>query len=878
MSRLADTLVRAVTERPRSVLAVLSVAGLIGAAGLSQLRADFSPEDLVPASPEDRRTSARLNGALGAGRDPLLVLVEARAALGTDPETTAQVLGYLRRLGDALGDLEGVTEVVDLTRVPLPGGLGVGPGGAAGREAPPPGSEDTGGASGGDALTLDDLAVSPEADRAAERAAGEEARRAAVAGALAATAPERFPRGLIDAPPAGLGELVPLLEGPTVSPAEARRVAEAVAALPRLRGTLVGRSVPVFPIVLGLSPEVVGEARISRVVARARGVLDEVPRPEGALVDVRLGGLPVLQAELIDKMRGDQAWLVLLSILANLIVLVVVVRFAAGVVLPLGAVGLTLALVLGGMGWAGERLNLLNNVVPPLLITLGIGDAIHLLGRYREERRGHADAVPAVARASRAMLVACLATSATTAMGFGSLLVSRTEVLRRFGVTAALGVMVAYLVTVLFVPAALSLFPGREPPPAPTDRLARRLGRLARWIIAPRRQRWVFLGAGLVLLGGLGAGRAVGSDRGLQDQLGPDSPVTATTRLLEAELTGIRRLEVGLEVSEAGPEATLWRAERLDRLDRATTRLEDHPLVLAVSSPTDRLHDAWSLFVADPGAAREPFGTDPRLDALRELVALGDGSGPDRGGRIGGAAGITDDGRVGRLVVHLRDAGAERLDRLIDLVAWEIATAVGPGVSLVVTGEAARASRGLTLVVEDLLVGLGVAVVVVFGFLAFLFRSLRLGLLTIPPNLLPLTVVLGHMAWRGIPLSASTAIVFAVSLGLAVDGTIHLVSRYREERQAAPGATTTWVVEAAMRGSGVAVVVGAATLIAGFSALTGSAFVPIRLFGELSVVAIAASLGAELLLMPPLLARYDRRWAPARGGRQPVAFDPPVGS
>ncbi|HJK96130.1 MAG TPA: hypothetical protein RMF84_02855, partial [Polyangiaceae bacterium LLY-WYZ-14_1] len=88
MSRLADTLVRAVTERPRSVLAVLSVAGLIGAAGLSQLRADFSPEDLVPASPEDRRTSARLDGALGAGRDPLLVLVEARAALGTDPETT----------------------------------------------------------------------------------------------------------------------------------------------------------------------------------------------------------------------------------------------------------------------------------------------------------------------------------------------------------------------------------------------------------------------------------------------------------------------------------------------------------------------------------------------------------------------------------------------------------------------------------------------------------------------------------------------------------------------------------------------------------------------------------------------------------------------
>ena len=135
--------------------------------------------------------------------------------------------------------------------------------------------------------------------------------------------------------------------------------------------------------------------------------------------------------------------------------------------------------------------------------------------------------------------------------------------------------------------------------------------------------------------------------------------------------------------------------------------------------------------------------------------------------------------------------------------------------------------------------------------IAVLGRSLRAGLASLPPNLLPLELVLGWMGLRGIPFTASTAMVFAVCLGLAVDGTIHVLVRYREERGRREDPRIAAVTT--MRESGRGVRLGGFTLLAGFAALLASAFPPIATFAELSLVAIAGALLAELVLMPAML-------------------------
>ena len=137
-----------------------------------------------------------------------------------------------------------------------------------------------------------------------------------------------------------------------------------------------------------------------------------------------------------------------------------------------------------------------------------------------------------------------------------------------------------------------------------------------------------------------------------------------------------------------------------------------------------------------------------------------------------------------------------------------------------------------------------------------MLRSVRLGLISILPNVIPLSLTLACMAMREIPLHASTAIVFTMSIGLAVDGTIHVLARYREE--VASGARGDEALMAAMGGSGRAVVLGALTLLLGFVALSFATFVPIRRFAELSMVAIGTALPGELLLLPALLHRFGR--------------------
>jgi predicted RND superfamily exporter protein len=173
-------------------------------------------------------------------------------------------------------------------------------------------------------------------------------------------------------------------------------------------------------------------------------------------------------------------------------------------------------------------------------------------------------------------------------------------------------------------------------------------------------------------------------------------------------------------------------------------------------------------------------------------------------------------------------------------------------ISVSFTGEAYTGSRGQAAVVTDLLGSMLVAIVVIFLLLAFFFRSIRLGLLSIPPNLIPLVATMAYMVWREIPLNVSTVIIFSISLGLAVNGTIHVLARFREEMQHGLGREAALV--RAARGTGRAIVISCITLMAGFSVLLLSSFVPVRNFGELIAITIGGCLVATLIVLPPLLS------------------------
>ena len=573
-----------------------------------------------------------------------------------------------------------------------------------------------------------------------------------------------------------------------------------------------------------------------------------------------LGGLPYIRVWVAQQFKADQVILVPLSLLVCLFILFVSFRWLPGVVFPAMAVIVSATLIVGSMAWAGESLNIINQVVPLLIIVIGISDSIHLVSRFREEMRHRGDSVVASQKTLQRMAVACFLTSLTTAVGFISLGISRTELVRRFGITAAVGVLFAYLVTIHLLPALLSWTKARPRP----EKKAKTGGWLENGlefgIRAVLKRPWKVLAvSGVVFTLAVYVASLVNVDSRLTETFREGDAVWESTNLVQEELDGVLPLEMSFSserynrfidpiVINAIHELDLWILEQ--------------PGVLSATAFSDFLHQARVIYHDDPTLRDQPFESSGEIAQLATMLEGGDPSPIDPY--------VTLDRRQTRLNIKLADVGTNRTRELgqeiearANLIFSEI-----DDVSMVLTGNAHVASAGVTSLVNDMLGSLFMAFGIIFVLMTLLFRSPRMGLLSVPPNIIPLVLTMAYMTIAGINLNTATVVTFAISLGLAVDHTIHMMARFGEEIQ--EGATKRWpkgdngevpskaiglddAVVAAARGTGRAIVVTTVTLCAGMLVLLLSSFVPVRQFATLLGITAMSCLLGNLVILPALL-------------------------
>ena len=782
----------------RSVLIALAL-GL--ALAIPRLEMRFAPEELVAGDADAEADAAAIERVFGASESALVVLVEAPDVLSPD------VFAWSHALARALAEQPAGSRVESLGTTPLPRAV---------RD---------------DELTLDALELDPASE--ARRVRVEEA-----IAAVGATDPARFPDGLASLAERGQGpiEVRPLVAGDVPTEAERAAVEAVVTSSALLRGRMISADRRLTVIAAVLAPGAT-EAEATQLVERARERLAQVGPPADGRA--RLAGLPAMRVAMTEALRADQVVLISLAILGSLLVLVLGMRSRAGVLLPMQSVGISLAITMGGMALAGEPINLLTNTIPPLLVVIGLSDSIHLVLRYREELgAGALDPMDAATRTLRQMWMPCFVTAFTTAVGFGALVVQDVPTLARFGAIAAIASMTAYVVMILFVPASLPSFPDEAASPTAASRVSRGLDRAILVLARSTAHRpWTTIAiATALLVVSLAIGRAVVVDSRLLDQFAEDSEIADVTRSMEARLDGVREVSIALE-SEPG---RFLSPEGVAEVEALARWLRGEPGVLRATTHADWLREAWRLVTGEESARGEPLRSAVQIEALRALLES------ERGDPL--AAYVTRDGASARIEVRLADHGARRTLAMLERLA-ERARAL-EGVRVRFGGEAWTASRGLERIVEAL-GSLSSAVAVMFLVMTLLFRSVRLGLLSVPPNALPLAMTLAYMVLRGIPLHAATVIVFTVSVGLTVDGATHVIARFREE--AAGGGSRHHVLLRTMASSGRGVVLSATTLLLGYGALLFSAFEPVRLFGELSAVAIGGALVAQLVLLPALL-------------------------
>ncbi len=495
---------------------------------------------------------------------------------------------------------------------------------------------------------------------------------------------------------------------------------------------------------------------------------------------------------------------------------------------------------LGLLNWMDELSNPLTSVVLPVLLTMvGLTDGVHLMVHVRRARAAGWSTIHAASTAVRQVGVASALTSVTTAIGFGSLLLAQSEFVQGFGRSCALGVLVTFLAVITIVPFLCSTWIGREIHRGHEhDFVGNGLARGGWFIDGVIRHS----GKVSLLAVGLFAGLAIFASTLRPDDRTRDSQPTGSEAYqalahCDQALGGIEQIRVLVRWSEdqAGDGQNV-----LEAIDGVTQILEDEPLL---RHPLSILSILASLPGDEPATARFPF-----LQLLPESVK-------------GSYFQQTD--REAVVTVRMQDLGIARYEPVFRRVeeGLQQLSVQYPGMSFELSGEPVRRGRNLYRIVTDLAMSLGTASFIIFLVMTVAYRSLRIGLITIIPNMFPLAATAAMMVLLDHPLEIASVCSFTVCLGIAVDDTIHFLTRYRQELDRGVGVEQA--LQHSFRDVGAAMIITTMILVAGFGTVMTSDLPAHRYFATMAVSTITAALLGDLVFLPALLAYFGRKKRPA---------------
>lgn len=577
-----------------------------------------------------------------------------------------------------------------------------------------------------------------------------------------------------------------------------------------------------------------------RLAAAVRRLLAENPH-DG--VTPHITGVSPILTDAMAAARRDYVHFLWATPLLVACLLFVVFRTLRGVALPLGVIGVAVVWTLGLLFTAGRSLSMMTTMMPTLVSIICLSDAIHILARYYELAAAGGGRREVVLRTMDDMIPACLLTSVTTAIGFGSLVVSDLRSIREFAVCSAVGIMLAYGLAVTVVPVVLSVLP--LPRPEAQRRYAALLSaRLLRRVAGlVRRDRRLIPAASLLLAALAVVGvllLTVNVD--LVDIMPQSAPSVRAQRFLQDRMAGYQSLELLID----GPPEQLkepWALREVEELQQFTATVPGVEKVTSVVDLVKTFHRALS----DDGERAYRIPDEPgRVDEYLLLLSM-----TDRADLMHAFA-VPDFSSV-RVSARVRAMGTARYSEVIEQVHAYAAAHLDPRLSLRSTGLVKLWTTKVIALVRSLLKSLVTAVVIISALMAIYFRSVRVALMCMVPNVLPAVVTLGLMGLLGVPLMVATSMVSCVAVGIAVDDSIHFLTRYRSERRA--GRSLGDAIDLTLASSGRAILFTSLIIAAGFSLFLFSGFAAIRWFGILTGFTMLVALVGDLLLLPYLIRR-----------------------
>ena len=641
--------------------------------------------------------------------------------------------------------------------------------------------------------------------------------------------------------------LMPVVPVMPASQAEVDAVRARVRDLPFYRDLLYNDSTGTSLMMVFVNPERFNSEQRGDMVDRIAERVDEFARGR---FTVHRSGLPFIRTVVTERTKSELRMFVGLMMLTVAILLLLFFKSWRVMLVCLLVVIVGVVWAVGSIGLLGYKLTSVMAIIPPLVVVIGIPNCIFLINKYHYEFARHGNRIKALTRVVYRVGKASFITNATTATGFATFVLTYSDVLKQFGLIAAINIMAVFALSLLLVPIMFSL------QGAPKERHLAHLER--RWVdrstaklihIVQHRRPLVYAITGLVVVVGLIGVAQLKNESRVVDDLPMDDPVMEDLRFFEREFSGVMPLEVMVDTRKKGHALKETNLRRISKLQDT----------LALYSELSR-----SLSIADAVKFTKQafYGGDPgRYQLIR-------GSGPDQfilpylenaQGQGGLARGFLDEERrVTRLTVQVADVGTARMDVLLADLRSRVDSLFDPEkFRVILTGTSVVFLEGSKYMVKNLVISLILAVVLISGIMALLFNSFRMVMISLIPNLVPLIMTAGMMGYLGIPIKPSTILVFSIAFGISVDDAIHYLAKYRQELKLT-GHNIRASVFQAIREAGVSMMYTSIVLFCGFSLFVFSDFGGTQALGLLVSFTLLVAMFTNLLILPSLLLSFEK--------------------
>ncbi|HPR30455.1 MAG TPA: MMPL family transporter [Prolixibacteraceae bacterium] len=504
---------------------------------------------------------------------------------------------------------------------------------------------------------------------------------------------------------------------------------------------------------------------------------------------------------------------------------------------------------MGTMAIFGYEINVLTGMIPTLLIVIGMPNSIYMLNKYHNEYRIHQNKIKALKRVIQKVGNAIFMSNLTTACGFATLITTRSTVLKEFGIIASLNIFGLFFFSVLLIPIIFSFLA------PPLERHTKHLDRKGMekiiknlvWISLNRRKTVIAI-MFLVLAASIYGITRMKTTGYMVDDIPKSDPIYKDLHFFESNFDGIMPLEIIIDTKKTNGLLQTATMQKLDQLDQRLTNYDELSSSLSfinvVKLAKQAFYNGNENYYALPSNTEKNFILSYVNTVETDLGIV--------------SSFVDSTMRYSRVSIRMKDVGTKRMDELYELFMSDLKEIFpAENYNVTVTGSSVVFFRGNQYLVGNLFTSIALAIFAISLFMALMFYSGKMVLMSLIPNIIPLLMTAAIMGYTGIPIKASTLLVFSVAFGISVDNTIHFLAKYRQELTASNWNIRKSVVRG-LRETGVSMLYTSTVLFFGFGIFTFSNFGGTQAMGLLVSITLMVALISNLVLLPSLLIGLER--------------------